>query len=307
MGALWVLLAQIAIMVLFGFVLHKTHIIDASFRARLSTLLLRAVLPAGILVSGNSEFVPSMGIGVLQAGIIAVGYYVLALVAVVVLSRAMKLPSEKSGLFANMSVFANTAFIGFPIASALFGSEGVLYAVIYNLAFQLFLFTIGVRLLNKEEKFNWKKFLLDPMMIVSVLAIVIFFSPFRLPEVVLGAFNQIGQLSAPLSLIIIGSNLAEIKLSSLWNNPLSYVVSFLRMLVFPLAMLGVLWALGMRGVLPASCVLLTALPVGSTNVILAEQQQKDVRFAASTVLQSMVLMIVCLPIVLYAINMFLMV
>ena len=76
-----------------------------------------------------------------------------------------------------MAVFANVGFIGFPVVAELYGKEGTLYAVIYNLAYQIFLFTAGTALLSGKKEVDWKEMLLDPMTATSLAAIAIFLSP----------------------------------------------------------------------------------------------------------------------------------
>ena len=307
MDALWTLLLQIPIIVALGYALCKLKVITPSFRTQLSFLLLNVTLPASVLYSGNSPADASLVGNLGKTILISIAYYTLALPIMMVLARALRLPPERSGPFISMPVFANVAFLGFPMVASLFGSEGAMYAVVLNCVHQFFLATCGLKMFNREEPFRLKKLLLNPLTITSLFAILMFISPLRVPQDIAGAFSQVGSMTAPLSLLIIGSNLAEIKFSSLWTNPHSYLVSLLRLFLFPFATLFLLWAIGLRGLLPATCVLLLALPVATINVMITEQHKKDVPFAAATALQSMVLMIVSLPVVLLAINHFLLV
>lgn len=298
------LFVQIILMVLLGFVLKKCGMIDKRLQSGLSELLMSAVLPFSVLSSANSEFSPQLAGRLGISAAISIAYYAVALLLALGAARLAfaRKPEEvvdrRKGLFVNLSVFANTGFIGLPLVGALYGSEGMLYGVIYNLAYQLFLFTIGVQLLSGEKKMQWRAVLLDPATLASIAAVVIYVSPFRFPTMLNDTFEQIGNMCVPLSMIIIGCCLADIRPEALVKERMGFAVCALRLAAFPLLMLLALRALNIGGVLAASCAVLTGLPIGSLNVILAERYHKDAGFATCSVCQSMVLFVGTLPLLL---------
>ncbi|MDD3173386.1 MAG: AEC family transporter [Herbinix sp.] len=296
------LFSKILIMVLLGFLLKRTSIVDNEFQKKLSNLLLNAILPISILSSANSEFSKALSGKLIQAAIISSFYYIIALAVMVTLSKYMILNKKKRSILITMSVFANTAFIGFPIVSELYGAEGTLYAVIYNLFYQVFLFTYGIMLLNNQEKFQWKSLYKDISTVISLIAIILYVSPIRYPNAIASAFDEIGGMVVPLSMIIIGCQLSNIKWKSLFNDKYSYFVSGVRLIIFPIVMLIVLKLLNVDMKLAATCTVLTALPAGSLNVILAEQYDCEPKFATQTVIQCMLFMLVSLPIIIFAIG-----
>lgn len=141
-------LIKIFIMVMFGFILKKKGIIDDGFQKNISALLINAIFPINILSSANATFEKGMSEKLIQSTIISASYYILAIIIMTVLSKYLLTEKKKRNIFITMSVFANTGFIGFPIVGAIYGSEGMLYAIIYNLFYQLFFFTYGVKLLS---------------------------------------------------------------------------------------------------------------------------------------------------------------
>ena len=88
---------------------------------------------------------------------------------------------------------------------------------------------------------------------------------------------------------------------ALFSDALSYFVSGLRLLAFPAVLALLLKAAGTEASLARVMVLMTALPCGSLNVILAERYGCEKQFAAATVVLSMVLMVVTVPVVLLGI------
>ena len=194
-----------------------------------------------------------------------------------------------------MAVFANTGFIGLPVMKALYGSEGFLYGIIYYMAYQEVLFTLGVMLLGGSRKFRWRALYGDPVTVLSVAALLIYLSPFRFPALLDGLFNQIGDMCVPISMIVTGCCVADVKFRDILREKSAYLISLLRLLALPLAMLAVLAALKLDPVLTAACVVLTGLPVGSLNVILAQRYGADTGFATTAVVQCLLLVLAALP------------
>lgn len=303
------LFVKIGIMVALGFFLKRKKIITQQFQSALSDFLLNAVLPFSVLASAGNKLADGMAARLGQSALIACGYYCAALVVCVLLGKVLWKNgsadfSKKRGIFSTMSVFANTGFIGLPLVEELFGSEGMLYGVIYNMAYQLFLFTIGIALLSGEHKISWKALFSDVTSVVSILAIVLYLSPFRFPAVVNDAFTAIGDMCVPLSMIVIGCCIADVHFSQLVHEKYGYLISALRLLIFPLLLLFLLRTLNITSVLRNSCVVLTALPVGSLNVLLAERYKADVSFSTCAVVQSLILFMGTLPVILYCLGRF---
>lgn len=292
------LLFKIVFMAALGYVLRKRGVIYAELQKGLSTLLLTVILPFSILTSSDSVFSTNMAEKLLLSGVIASGYYIAALALTVWLFGILKTGQHKRGIAVTMAVFANVGFIGFPVVEELYGKEGTLYAVIYNLAYQIFLFTIGTGLLSGRKKIDWKEMLLDPVTAASLAALLIFLSPFRFPAIVSESFDAVGSMTVPLSMIIIGCDMAMVKSRTLFSDALSYLVSGLRLLVFPAALAVILKLAGTDPSLARVMVLMTALPCGSLNVILAERYGCEKQFATATVVLSMVLMVITVPVVL---------
>ena len=84
----------------------------------------------------------------------------------------------------------------------------------------------------------------------------------------------------------------------------SYLVSLIRMLILPAIMFLILLVLKLPFGIAGTCAVLTALPCGSLNVIYAEQYNCEPEFASRTVVQTMVFMVVTLPIMILLVNHF---
>lgn len=302
MGVLINLMIKILLMVGLGFLLKKTDVINDELQKGISNLLVTAVLPLNIIASSCQELTKESIHGTVFAAVFAFLYYIGTLLIMKLYSKHLQLNENCRKLMITMAVFANTGFIGFPLVEEMFGSQNMIYAVIYNMFYQIFFYTYGMYLLSKDGTVNIWAIFKAPVTIASFLSLVIFLGQIPLPEVVVSTFTSIGAMTVPLSMFVIGCSIADIKLVEVIKDKYSYLISVLRLLVFPALAFLILKMAGVRGTVAGICVLITALPSGSLNVIVAQQQDSEPEFAARAVVQSMVFMIVSLPLVFWAIQ-----
>lgn len=296
------LIIKIFLMIAFGYLLKKQRLITPELQKGMTNLLLKAILPVSILASSNTEFTGAASKNIWLTVAIGAGYYIAALLFMTVFSKILPLSQKAGKVFITMTVFANTAFIGFPLITELFGSENLIYAVIYNLFYQLFFFSYGISLLSGNGGFRFKALYSNPVTAASILSIGIFITPFRFPEAVASAFSTLGSMTVPVSMLLIGCSLADIKLSYIMRDGYSYLVSGIRLVFLPVCLLILLKLLKIPAQAAAACIVMTALPSGSLNAIYAEQYNCEPEYAARTVVQTMVLMIVTIPVIILLMN-----
>lgn len=289
------IIVKIACMIALGYLLRKLKIITDDLQKGLTEILLKAILPLSILSSANFAFSSELFHGMLIIAAAAVVFYCAGIVSMTYLSKVLPFSANSRKIFVTMTVFANTGFVGFPIMSSLFGQQGLLLAVIFNMFYNLFMYTYGISLLSGQGGIDLKSILTNPITITSVASIAIFVSPLRFPEVIYAPLSDIGAMSVPLSMIIMGASLANIPFLDIVKDKYSYLVSGIRLLVFPLLMMAAMKMLSVSSTTATVCVLMTALPCGTMNVIFAEKYACDPEFASRTVILSLLLMIVTLP------------
>ena len=298
MDALLLVFIKIVVAVTLGFILRKTRIIDARMQKGLSDMLLLAILPFSILASSNYEKTPEVTEGMQIVLVAALAYYILSLILMRLVSKKLPFEEKEKRVFVTMAVFANTGFVGFPLMSALYGNAGLLMAVVFNLAYNLFMYTYGIHLLSGKTG-SIRSILGNPVNIASVLAILIFVSPFRFPSYAAGPIDLIAAMTVPLSMIIIGSNLAAMPFVKVVTDPKSYLISFVRLILLPGLVLAGMYiafrSVSMASATAAVAVLMCALPCGSMNVILSEKYDCAPEFAARATVQSMLLCMGSLP------------
>ena len=286
------------LLVLFGFFIKKINLVSDKTVDELSDVLLKIILPSSIIASGfegkNSD-IKSVWLSLVIISIC----YVFFFVSSFIVFRGIVKDKVKRNLAINMSVFANTGFIGFPLVNAIFGSGGMIYAVVYNLLYNIFMYTIGIRLFGDEKgrKLDIKAIILNPLTIASLFALVLFFLPLDGGGVVEDFLSTIGGMSGPLSMMLVGSWLIGVDLKSVLKKPLCYLVSLMRLLVLPLFVFFVLTFLGADEIMKNTITLISAIPVGTLNVIFAKKYGGDAVFANETMIQTLVFSVVTIPLI----------
>ncbi len=281
-----------------GYYLKRTNILSSEHISGLSNLLLSVILPFSILASGNQYFSNGLAQSLAFTVVIVGAYYSLTLLISWLLFKWVIKEKGKVGVSITMTVFANTGFMGFPLAMILYGSKGLLYAAVYNLLYNLFLFSFGVKLLGADTRsISWKEIVSDPLTISSILAIILFISPIKLPQVIQATLEAVGDMTGPVSMVIVGAWMVGVNWKRILLSKFAYVVCFIRLLVYPLITLLILKCFNLRPEMIGTIVLLTALPIGSLNVIFAQKYGADVVYVNETMLLSLFFSMITIPVV----------
>lgn len=126
-----------------------------------------------------------------------------------------RVPKTRRGIFAVMFPFSNSMFIGLPVAEALFGKEGIPFAIFYYLANTTFFWTLGYYSIRKDAdcingadcKVSFReviKKLITPPIITLIIMFAVVFSGIRLPDIIIKTAGYLNGLTTPLSLIFMG-------------------------------------------------------------------------------------------------------
>lgn len=193
----------------------------------------------------------------------------------------------------------------------------MLIVAIMNLVFSFLLFGVAAihfgRAADKKKvdgivgvrRFPWRA-LLSPSMLASYAALIIYICRIPVPGTLGGTFSYLGAMTTPLSMMISGVNLAAMPLRQVFGNGKTYVMSFLRLIVMPLALYPLfrllLGSCGIEILLPV-VIFLAGMPCASTTPVLAEAAglREESRLCSLGVLVSTVLSVVTIPL-LYALT-----
>jgi predicted permease len=296
------LFLKILVLLSLGFFLYKKKYISSTSKGDLSNLLINIIIPINIVVAGNIKYSVSYQKNLLMIGILAVIYFFCTYIFGYFFLFRVACRKKFKDAIVVMCMFGNVGFIGFPLLQELYGQEGYLYCVIFNLFYQLIFFTLGIKMFGSNEKIDFLFLVKNPVTVSSIFSILLFISGFRIPVQINDALFLVGNMTTPIALLLIGCSLATISLSSIWNNKWSFIISFMRLIFIPMFALVIMMFVNCSSIIKECFVILLCLPVGSLNVIYAERYDFYTEFVSGTMVQSTFLMIFSVPTVIYIVN-----
>mgnify|MGYP000021332660 CR=1 FL=1 len=297
-------LSQLAVMFLMigaGYLVRRVNIVSEKCQSDLAEVVLWIALPCSIVESGVLETASNSTSSILWMTGLSLLSYILVILAAEGIARLFPMPERRRGLFACMTVFANTAFVGYPVCNLLLGSKGVFYCSFFNMAFSLFFFTYGVRRISgKRENGMLAVFTRDPGMIATVLMLLIFACQWKPPAFVQTFLSGMSALCTPLSMLVIGCMLTQVNLKDILKEKSYYLLSFIRLTAIPVCTLLILLPLARLGVdkdILFIVIIMCAMPAGSLTAIYAQKYRKDAHYVSGGIMHTMVCFCISLPII----------
>lgn len=126
-------------------------------------------------------------------------------------------------------------------------------------------------------------------------AVTLYISNLPVPMVFKDTATRIGAVTGPLSMLVIGDSLAQIRLKDLFTDVRLLLFSVVKLLLMPALLL---WGLRFFITDPmflGVCLVMTATPVGSMTVMLAQQYDGDYRLTSKGVALTTVLSVATMP------------
>lgn len=333
------LIEQVAILFLMmvpGILLKKCKLVGGDFGKGLSNLILYIAQPVLVFYSylnfeGTFSDIWKNILIVFLLSIIA--HLIFCLVAIPVFKKA---PENQKKMLRLATIFSNAAFMGIPLIDILLGAENAIYASIYNITFNLFLWTLGVHLCTHTEGTDFDgdgdsdlgdalasashhmkkggslmKVLLHPVTLASALGLIVLIAGVNTPllkEQNLGVLTDtlahIKGLVAPLSMVVIGLRIPDIRLKGILKDFYMYLFLALRHIALPVLFLFVTKLLAIIGLPISEGVCLTALilaatPSATSATMFAEKYNCDAPYTSRLVIVSTLLSILTMPLVVW--------
>ena len=276
-----------------GTVAVKTGVLKPENKQALSNLLVYLVVPAMIINSYRMEFSAE----ILRNLLAAFGMSVLAICigTAITLVLTTRRKDSRAPIFQFATVFSNAAYMGFPLISALFGAEGMLYASAYVTVFNILLWTMGYGMVSgsANAKDVARNLLRTPVFYALVAGLAIYFFQIPIPHLI----ELLAGMNTPLSMLITGILLAASDLKTIVSNLHIWKLAAVRMLLIPAVCLGVFALLGLvhLGMSAQVVLLLECCPAAAITSVFAVQFHHDESYAAGSVVLTTLLSIVILP------------
>ena len=302
-----VMLQQMTVMFLMmavGYLCYKKQILTEEVSKKVSAIVVNVANPCMILSSALTDQ-KMQGKELLQTLAIVALMYVFLLVLAQLLPKILRIRKESRGAYAAMVVFANIGFMGFPILSAMYGNGALLYGSVFQIPFNILIYTYGVAVLTRKpdaggkaelDRIEMLKKIFNIGVIACIAAMFIYFLRIPVPSFLQAFITNLGNLTAPLSMMIIGASLAQMPLKELFLDGKLLVFSLVKLLLLPAIWMLMVNRLAEQEILRGVCLVMMATPAGSMTAMLAQQYGGDYETASRGVALTTVLSVITMPV-----------
>lgn len=313
-------MASLFLCIFIGYIAAKKNIIDEHGIDRLNVFLLNVTFPFMMVAIFNIELTPEIiekGIPVFMYGVFY--QFLLAIIAfgfTKVVNFGVERPEtvgfDRNQVAKFLMIFTNTGFVGLPLVGAVLGADGLLYATLLNIPFNILCFSFGIYLLQPqgENHISIKSIFLTPTMIGIGIGLVLLLSQLvipgtfevdgeivRLPGFITKTINMVGGITSPLAMIIVGASLKKTNFIRVFSDWRLHVFSFVKLIIAPIITY-LICSLFIND--PQILLIVTvfaALPSATVGTILAERFGHDYVFASEVVFISTLYALITVPLV----------
>lgn len=285
--------------VILGYVISKLGYMNEAFDRKLSSIVIDITCPLLVLASTMGRELPDRSLILPLLGIGTLTYLLLTVVALYV-PRLISKNTDNQGIYGFAMMYGNVGFIGYPVVASIFGPKAVFYAAILNIPNTLTVFTIGVLLIKGSHRlrdFN-PRILFTPAMIASYLAIIIVALRIaNMPKFITEPITLVGNITVPVSLLVIGSSISRLSLRKMMGSPAIYVTAAIRLMIIPVSFYFIFITLGFNPQVVAINTVLIAMPVASFGTMFTLKYGRDASLMTELTFVSTAAAMISIPLI----------
>ena len=284
-----------------GYFLRRSQHLDQKETGAISKLLLDLILPAMLISSLQIDITAKMLGDFKNLFVYWIAFYLALIVIASLISRLFPIAKDKKIVLKFFLIFGNVGYMGLPVIDVIFPENGIFFGSIGVVVFNIFLWTYGANLFLRDN--DDKKITLRDIFNNGVIAIIIglflMLSGLKLPSPVMTAVDMLAEATFPLSMLVIGSGLAQIKISGIFKDLNIIAYSTLKLLIIPIIVLLILNYFNISDPIRTILVLQVAMPAAANGVIFAERYKGNYVFAAESLFLSTLMAALTIPIISY--------
>jgi len=279
----------ILLVMLIGYWLHHVKIVNDDFIARANRLCFTVTLPIQEFANiYNPEDIQLPSGRLIAFAVISVIVTVTVLWVVIPL---IEKDQRKAGSMIQAIYRGNFLLFGIPLATNLFGEEGMLPTALllpiavplYNVLAVIVLSRFGGE--NKPKpKHVIKTILTNPLIVAAVLALGVSFLKVQLPAFLTKTASSIGASATPLALMMLGAQFDVAKFKTTIRQTL--FSSAMRLVIVPAIVMTIAVLLGFRGPELGAILILFCAPTAVSSFIMARSMGCDGDLAGQLVVST---------------------
>ncbi len=287
-----------------GFLLRRLRLLPEGADKVMSRLVTCLFLPAIFFHTNLLEcqlFTLGQNLPLVLCGaVITLGGIALALALAPLFARGN---AYDKGVFRYAISFPNTGGVGTPLVLAMLGTRGLFQYNLFGFVTLMITYSWGIMQLRPNREGGGVaaalKRLVNPTLVGLVLGLVLgsLNGMNWIPPILVDTVGSLGDCYVPVSLLLVGYNVAGFPLGRVFRDGRAYVYSVLRLLVIPVALLVILRLLHAPQIMCVMAALFFGCPSGMNVVLFPVSYGQDCQVGVSMVLVSSLLAVVTMPVV----------
>lgn len=296
-------IGKLILAVTIGYYLFKKEIFTVEINQKLSYFILNICMPLLIITSLNGTEVSNRGQMFFYI-FVGLGFYAAMPFLGKCLNRVMGIAEKDRPIFETFYIFSNNLFMGYPVCASLFGNSCIFYVSMFNLAYNLMFFTYGTYLIEgkstaKKTPVEIAKQVVNPGLLSCLIAISLFIFDIPLPRGFVEVCSFIGDITSPLSMVVIGSVIGSYSVKSLMKTDWRiYLICGIRLCILPIVTYFIMTALGFTGTMLGVAVISMGMPVGTMVSMGCIKAKKHEELGAAGVVVTTILSLFTVPVLL---------
>ena len=303
---------EVLFIIAIGVVLSKKGWFGSNMSAVFSKLVMKISLPLYMLCQMEKDFTHDSLIRIAPDLILPFASIFLAYIVGRIAAKVLHIRRERQGVFVTCFFIANTIFIGLPVNLALFGTQSVPSVMLYYMANTTMFWTLGIyHIVNDSQgrKGNMPLFsaqtikkVFSPPLMGFLIGLALVLANIKLPNFLLTSFQYVGNMATPMSLLVIGIEMAGISLSDIhWDRD---VVGALigRFLVCPACVLALLPFIPVTPMSAQVFTMQASMPAMTQMTVVAKSIGADVRYSTQVTFITVVMGIVVIPLYMFIVR-----
>lgn len=284
------------LLIVIGVFAKRKSILPKESNGVLTDFLINIILPCNIINSFRAELKIEVLINFVRIFLLAFGIQIFAIIINNFLYRNQS--EERQKVLKYATVISNAGFMGMAVVEGVFGMAGAMYASISLISQRALLWSAGLAYFTKAntKKELFKKILTHPCLVSVYIGLILMIFQIPLPDFLGRTIRSIGNTTTPVSMILIGLILGEIKDLKNFVTKTVMFYTTIRLVGLPLIVFLVGKFFGFDEILIDVQILITGMPAASTTAILAGKYNGDVEFATKCILVSSALSMITIPI-----------
>ena len=296
----------IFILIGIGMILFRRRVLSEEGSKQISGLIINVTNPALLICSALDDG-PKASLRDLGIALAAYAAVFVILIAVgFLLPCLLRVPKDLHYAYQMLTVFGNVGFIGIPLASAVLGSESLIFVSIFNLLFNLLVYTLGISLLQRAAGQADKDVtipssgrlqkLVNAGTVSAAVTVIFYLGNFHVPTVISSALSYTGRATTLLSMLVLGVSVAQIAPKEIFSHPKLYLFTLLRQILVPIGCILFMGSLIDNRLILNTMLLMVAVPAANMPLMLAKQLDMETDSISQGIILTTILSLVTVPV-----------